>query len=217
MLLEGWKALFEIGGVILLFLTFVFGAGALITSNRINSRQEVRLREFNKQLTDSQQEIGKAKERAAELELQTAEVRLELEREIQKHAPRTLTDAQRSILITELRGKIPKVNFVVQKDLESRWFALQLEIVLQDAGAKLSVFEMAPGEIMPIPAGVLMYKPGGTIGEDELKNDPLYNALKKGHLFGGTAAQPFASLERGPQGPMLPSDAYIVYVGQKLP
>jgi hypothetical protein len=217
MSLEGWKALFEIGGVILLFLTFVFGAGALITSNRINSRQEVHLREFNKQLTDAQQEIGIAKERAAELELQTAGVRLELEREIQKHAPRTLTDEQKAILISELRGKVPKVIFVVQRDLESRWFALQLEIVFQDAGAKLSVSEMALGEIMPIPAGVLMYKPGGTTSEDELKNDPLYNALKRAHLFGGTAARPFASLERGPQGPMLPSDVYIVYVSQKLP
>lgn len=153
----------------------------------------------------------------AVLQREAAGLRVELEREIQKHAPRTLADAQKVILTAELRGKIPKVTFVVQRDLESRWFALQLEITLQEAGAKLSVFEMAPGEIMPIPAGVLMYRPGGATSEEELKGDPLYIALTKANLFGGTAAQPFASLERGPQGPMLPSDGYIVYVGQKLP
>jgi hypothetical protein len=33
MSLEGWKALFEIGGVVLLLLTFAFGAGALFVNN----------------------------------------------------------------------------------------------------------------------------------------------------------------------------------------
>jgi hypothetical protein len=43
MFLEWWKAFSEVGGVILLFLTFVFGAGALITNNRINAVQDERL------------------------------------------------------------------------------------------------------------------------------------------------------------------------------
>jgi hypothetical protein len=50
MSLEGWKSLFEIGGVILLFLTFIFGAGVVITTNRINERQAERLRQFDKSL-----------------------------------------------------------------------------------------------------------------------------------------------------------------------
>jgi hypothetical protein len=40
MSLDGWKAFFEIGGITLLFLTFVFGAGALLVGKRINVLQD---------------------------------------------------------------------------------------------------------------------------------------------------------------------------------
>lgn len=100
MSLESWKALFEIGGVILLFLTFVFGAGALITSNRINALQEVRLRQFSQTLTDSQTESGKQQVRAADadarvagLEKDAAEAKTELAKQQEKTA-----SAERSLL-----------------------------------------------------------------------------------------------------------------------
>ncbi len=65
MSLELWKSIFEYGGVILLFLTFVFGAGVVIATNRINERQAGELRDFNKKLTDAQTELEKQKERAS--------------------------------------------------------------------------------------------------------------------------------------------------------
>ncbi len=75
MSLEGWKAIFETGGVILLFLTFVFGAGLLIVSNRINALQDEQLREFDKKLTDARTELGKQQERAANAEHDAAEAK----------------------------------------------------------------------------------------------------------------------------------------------
>jgi uncharacterized protein HemX len=76
MSLEDWNLIFEIGGVVLLFLTFLFGAGVLYTSKQINARQAVQLREFEKQLTDAKTEMSRQQERAANaeralLELQT--------------------------------------------------------------------------------------------------------------------------------------------------
>jgi hypothetical protein len=65
---EGLKAFFDVGTIILLFLTFAFGAGALITGNRINRREEGRLRQFDSDLTLAKIELGKQKERAEKLE-----------------------------------------------------------------------------------------------------------------------------------------------------
>jgi hypothetical protein len=63
--LESWKTAFEIAGVILLGLTFLSGAGVLITSNRLNARQAERLRQFDKDLTGAKTELGQQQERAA--------------------------------------------------------------------------------------------------------------------------------------------------------
>ena len=52
MSLEFWKSFFEIGGVLLLFLTFVFGAGALVVSTKINERQAEEIRQFDANLKD---------------------------------------------------------------------------------------------------------------------------------------------------------------------
>jgi hypothetical protein len=43
---EAWKSVFDIGTVVLLFLTFAFGAGALITGNIINEEQNRQLEQF---------------------------------------------------------------------------------------------------------------------------------------------------------------------------
>jgi predicted negative regulator of RcsB-dependent stress response len=66
--LEAWKTFFEIGGVILLFLTFVFGAGVLFTSTRINERQAKQLRQFDSDLTQARTALSVQEERAAKAE-----------------------------------------------------------------------------------------------------------------------------------------------------
>jgi len=75
MSLEGWKSFFEIGGVILLFLTFIFGAGVVITGNWINERQAERLRQFDSSLTEAKTDLLKQQERAANAERNAADAK----------------------------------------------------------------------------------------------------------------------------------------------
>ncbi len=164
-----------------------------------------------------QRDLSGAKERTAELEQDAALLRIQLDREIQKRALRALTDEQKKTLVAALRGKIPEINVVVQRDLEAQAFAVQLEIVFQEAGMQLHSYEMQPGEMLFVPVGIMMYMPGGSKDEKEMKDDPLYIALKKANLFGGFMAKPFSSPKLFPGAPMLPPNQHIVYVGQKSP
>jgi hypothetical protein len=66
MSLEGLKAFFEIGGVVLLLLTFAFGAGALIVNNRLNAIQAKELEDFRIKFEGEQQKTALAQKEAAE-------------------------------------------------------------------------------------------------------------------------------------------------------
>jgi hypothetical protein len=69
MTIEAWKSFFEYGGVILLFLTFVFGAGAVIAANRINRAQARELRDFQLRIEGEQQKTAEAQKEAAQAQL----------------------------------------------------------------------------------------------------------------------------------------------------
>ncbi len=172
-------------------------------------------------------EIARAHESTANLQKTTAdarahtvalEVQLELER--QKRAPRVLTDEQREILVAELKGKLSRVTVAVQADLESRAFAQQLYIAFSEAGVGISPFDLPPGDLHVAPAGLMMYRPGGAVSEDDMKDDPLYKALKRANLFGGFTSKPFARLTFDVSSlaqPLIPWAGHVVYVGQKQP
>jgi hypothetical protein len=66
MSLEWWKAFFEIGGVVLLLLTFAFGAGALIVNNRLNAIQATELNDFKIKFEGEQQKTALAQKEASE-------------------------------------------------------------------------------------------------------------------------------------------------------
>ncbi len=68
MSVEAWKSLFDIAAVVLLGLTFVAGAGVLLTGNIINKRQEEKLRKFDGDLTAAKSDLAKQQERAAKAE-----------------------------------------------------------------------------------------------------------------------------------------------------
>jgi hypothetical protein len=91
--LEFWKAVFEYGGVLLLFFTFIFGGGLVITTTRLNHIQADELREFNRKLTEAQTGLAEQQERAA-----TAERKLlELQERIK---PRHLTDKEAAAFVS---------------------------------------------------------------------------------------------------------------------
>jgi len=82
MSLESWKSFFEIGTLILLFLTFVFGAGALITASRLNTIQAKELTELRLKAAEARDRATKNEQEAARLAKEAEEeriARLELE------------------------------------------------------------------------------------------------------------------------------------------
>ena len=74
MSLEAWKAFFEIGGVVLLLLTFAFGAGALIVNNRLNATQAKELGDFRIKFEEEQQKTALAQKEVAEAKITLATV-----------------------------------------------------------------------------------------------------------------------------------------------
>lgn len=75
MSVELWKSIFDWSTVILIALTVVSGAGALITGDIINKRQDNRLHQFDRGLTDAKLELGKQQERAASAERMAEDAR----------------------------------------------------------------------------------------------------------------------------------------------
>ena len=73
MSVEVWKSIFDWATVVLIAFTVVSGAGALITGDIINKRQETKTREFERQLTEAKTELGKQQERAAHAEKAAAD------------------------------------------------------------------------------------------------------------------------------------------------
>lgn len=68
MSVESLKSFFDGATVVLLFLTFVAGAGVLFTGNVINKRQSLQLRDFEKSLTKAKTDLATQEERAAKAE-----------------------------------------------------------------------------------------------------------------------------------------------------
>ena len=218
----GWRA------SVLGALVTAFGVGLLMWGTRVRDH------DFESNVARLNSEAGAARERAGKLEEQAARLRLELDREIQKRAPRHLTDEQKAILPAELRGKMKEINLVVQKDIETKAFEIQWLDFFGQECIEIHPYDLPSGEVFSAPAGVMMYSPsgrGGT-GEDPLKDDPLYIALNKANLFGGTTSRPFLTFDMRQQiesvlrqgqplpkdildaVPQLPPNIHVLYIGQ---
>ena len=143
MSIDGWKSLFDWTTVALVFLTFACGAGALITGNKINRREDERLRKFDSDLTKAKTDLGEQQERAAkvEKELATQQERaavaekslLELR---EKMKDRTVSELQRETFLRLTKDK-PKGEVSITTlsgEREPNDFANDLRRLLLDAG-----------------------------------------------------------------------------------
>ena len=154
-----------------------------------------------------------ANQAAAEANARALEAQLALEK---YKAPRILSDEQKAAMITELHGKMSEIAIVTQNDIEANAFAMQLNSVFSEMTI---LAPEPPGEDKWLsPAGLMMYSPLRS-NEDELKDDPLYRALKAANLFGGTTSRPFLSPQlRGPAPTVIQGyNGHVLYVGQKSP
>jgi hypothetical protein len=174
--LESWKTFFEIGGVILLFLTFVFGAGALFTGKRINERQSEQLRQFNMELS-AQQERAAVAERSL-LELQ------------ERLRDRKFNDKQRTQLVNLLSmGARCRVEVIAGvNDDEATRFATIVLGILHDAGWQAEPFTIAQTNLA---SGISLANTAGDKTEPCTEN--LWNAFDsigmRPKIYEGTPAK----------------------------
>jgi hypothetical protein len=141
--LEWWKNAFEIGGVILLLLTFIAGAGVLWFSKRVNAVQAEQLRQFDERLTkahaDLQTATAESVRRQTELEVEqrkTAEaqeratrVQLEYNRyldEVTKQQKPRGVDREKFLEALRDKPKRPVVLWYNPNDTEAYFFAQML-------------------------------------------------------------------------------------------
>jgi hypothetical protein len=73
---ESLKSVFDTIAVVLLFLTFIAGVGALIAGNIVNNRQAEQLRQFEKDIVDAKERTSANEKEAAELRKQAEDERM---------------------------------------------------------------------------------------------------------------------------------------------
>jgi len=189
MSLETWKLFFEIGGVLLLFLTFVFGAGALFTSTQINERQAQQLRTFEKELTDAKTELKRQEVRAAVAEKETAELQAEV-------AGRHLSQKQLVEISTSLKRFVGREVFIssYSGDSEAARLGLQINAALERAGVHVSD---QLGRTIASGGGVSFgVNVTGPAGDRDLVN-AISEALKKAHIEGTADVKDSAGIRFG--------------------
>lgn len=144
MSVENWKSLFDWGTVILLFLTFAFGAGALITGNIIGKQQEGKSRLFEKDLTEAKTRLGaqetdaaNAKAEMAKQQTRAAEAEKALLELQQRLADRHVTVQQRETMIKMLKGHDQEhviVQSLISGGREALQYASELAAIFREAG-----------------------------------------------------------------------------------
>jgi hypothetical protein len=205
----GWR-LSAFGAVVTMI-----GVAALWMGTRVRDR------DFETQMSGLNATTASTLERAGKLEREAAGLRLELDREVQKRAPRQLSDENASAFIAAIRGKIPAVTMFIESGWEPRRFAQQIEIALSQAGITIHEKQPVPNrawpkeiaaQMVPFPPsnGAVMYAPGFTGNGAELTSDPLFKALTAAGIFGGGFNGPKLLDELNP-------DEHAIYIGEKAP
>lgn len=146
MSLENWKTIFEYGSVGLLFATFVFGAGVVITTRKLNKIQAKELRQFQLKMESEQQKTAEAQKEAANAQLALRQyvnnvaakeeaARLQIGRKV---GPRYLSAPEKTKLKAQLSvfagQSIDIIGFFATNDDERQHFAKSMYELFEDCG-----------------------------------------------------------------------------------
>ena len=135
MSLESWKSFFEIGGLILLFLTFVFGAGALITASRLTAIQAKELSELRLRAAEAGARAAKNEQEAARLAKEAEDeriARLDLEARVGWRRLGPSVQSEIAAHLGALAGEPALVAYDLN-DLEASFFASDIVATLHAA------------------------------------------------------------------------------------
>jgi hypothetical protein len=214
MSLEAWKSIFEDGGVILLGLTFVFGAGALIAANRMNRAQAAKLRDFQLRIEGEQQKTAEAQKEAAKAQL---ELRSFIDKIEKKSRPRRFDPEK---FRENLKGN-PTGHIAIwykAEDIEAFAFARQIHSLLNSAAWQVSPPVPIPtgAEDPDVPNAPAEFVHGGAVpgltlryGQKNVAQQALMDALLRSRDVDIAVAM------GGVQDPALPENTFLIVVGQK--
>lgn len=148
MTVEFWKSFFDVGTLFLLFLTFAFGVGVLITGTVINKRQAEQIRQFETTLTASQEDLAKEQHKTAEAQTEAAKAQLALEQFMNvlgKNVNQRVIDYKRFIDLLKSQPKGSAEIWYESDPEEAHFFAVQLSNALKSKGVGWDV------ELRPFP------------------------------------------------------------------
>ncbi len=155
MSLESWESFFEIGGLILLFLTFVFGAGALFTASRLNAIQAKELSQLRLKVAEASDRATKNEQEAARLVKEAEDERVarqELEARVGWRRFGPSAQSEIAAHLAAFAGEPALVAYDLN-DLEASTFASDIVATLNAAkwevGERLGVL----GQFNPLGAG----------------------------------------------------------------
>lgn len=131
---ELWKAIFDWSAVILVGLTMIAGAGALITGKKISDLQSEQLQKFDSGLTKAKSDLATQQERAAAADAQVAGLVRENLILQQKLANRRISKEQHKILVDFLSKRPGQIIIETMGDSESGLFASDILKTFEDSG-----------------------------------------------------------------------------------
>ena len=173
MSLESWKSFFETGGVILLFLTFVFGAGALITANRLNAIKDKELAELKLKTAEANDRAAQNEQEAARLAKEAENertARVQLESKVAWRRIDGKAQLEMASHLTVFAGE-PALIAYSQNDIEAATFASDIAATLHgahwDVPEPLVVLSMREG---PVASALIQASlRGSRFGEQRMK------------------------------------------------
>jgi hypothetical protein len=175
--------------------------GELLPSMLVRRYNTEVKRRSDARLSEAVRLASNANERAAALENEAAQAKLELAKLQLRVAPRILTQEQRAVLQT-LRGQVSDVILVWQAESEPGSFAYQIWEALVHAGIEVASFGPRVGLFW---AGIYINLPASNVPNSE---HPLSKAFIKAGLYSGNDLGMPALLG-------LPTDIPVVMVGAR--
>jgi len=170
MTLSDWHSLFQLLSVVLLFLTFAVGGGAVLIGNRINKEQARKLLSFEEQIMTAKASQEKLRQENLQLSIKLEEEQKERFKIEERVASRRIPERQRSELASRLKsfaGQTVSIWFKAG-DHEGAMFASDIASTLKaaqwDVYAPASVMEFAEaghrGPTTPFETGVVVVSTG---------------------------------------------------------
>ncbi|MGY4514410.1 hypothetical protein [Bradyrhizobium sp. USDA 3650] len=181
--------------------------GAAKASERV-AELSVTAEQLRKDTAEANDRAAQANDRAEQAKLDLAKFK----------APRLLTPEQQQIIVSELTGKLSEINVVSKADVESREYRRQFASLLRGAGLTVHTGSLSPMDTALLGNSnsvVIWSKDWMGVNGFPNPSDPLYSAIFKAGLWGGSGLKPGFIPDGKTES--IDSDIPTIFIFQKTP